>query len=212
MQQWQTRPLTGEGLGRILAGAPQKSDLDLEKLREDLEWARILYLTRQEFRSRGPELQKKIDSLAKAVRRVELLLDDKQVRKEIARHKRFNEQDPRELILLLRTAVERPSSHCPPTEPPWARQAAGQFIHELGMGERSAFEWLVGQYLPHLFQEHFGRRAGRSRGTHGLGGPYMRFAKQVLIELGITNHDRAYSDESISKALSKPRPDRGRRK
>jgi hypothetical protein len=211
-QQRQSQALTREALDRILACAPQKGDLDLDKLRQDLESARALYLTGKGFRKGKTQLRDKIESLARRVRRVEKLLADEQVWKEIAWHQLPREQDTRELVVLLRTAVERRLSYRPPAEPAWATEWAAQFITELGLGERSAFEWLVGQHLALLYEEHFGRRRGRSRGADGLSGPYMRFAKQVLIELGITKNGKAYSDESFSKALSAPRPDRGRRK
>ena len=62
----------------------------------------------------------------------------------------------------------------------------------------SALQWLTGTLLPAAYSKHFDRKAGRSRNPADdvLGGPYMRFARQVLAEMKIK-----CSDETIAKAL-----------
>ena len=58
-------------------------------------------------------------------------------------------------------------------------------------------QWLTGELLPAVYSKHFGTKAGRSRSPDGtLGGPYIRFAHQVLAELKIE-----CSDETIASAL-----------
>jgi hypothetical protein len=61
----------------------------------------------------------------------------------------------------------------------------------------SPLQWLTGELLPAVYSKHFGRVAGKSRNPDGtLGGPYIRFARQVLAELKIV-----CSDETIASAL-----------
>ena len=67
---------------------------------------------------------------------------------------------------------------------------------KLGMSS-SPLQWLTGELLPAIYSRHFGRQAGISRSPDGtLGGPYIRFAHQVLAELKIE-----CSDETIASAL-----------
>jgi hypothetical protein len=61
----------------------------------------------------------------------------------------------------------------------------------------SPLQWLTNTLLPGVYSKHFGREAGVSRNLDGtLGGPYIRFAHQVLAEAGIE-----CSDETIAGAL-----------
>jgi hypothetical protein len=64
----------------------------------------------------------------------------------------------------------------------------------------SALQWLTGELLPAVFTKHFRRAAKISRTSNErravVGGPYVRFARQVLIEL-----DVKCSDETIAVAL-----------
>jgi hypothetical protein len=67
---------------------------------------------------------------------------------------------------------------------------------ELGMSG-SPVQWLTGALLPDVYLQHFGKEAGISRSPDGiLGGPYVRFAHQVLVEMKIE-----CSDETIASAL-----------
>ena len=67
----------------------------------------------------------------------------------------------------------------------------------LGMSG-SALQWLVNTLLPTVYREHFGKDAGISRNENGtLGGPYLRFVRQVLAELKIE-----CSDETVASALN----------
>jgi hypothetical protein len=67
---------------------------------------------------------------------------------------------------------------------------------KLGMSG-SPVQWLTGALLPAVYLQHFCKEAGISRSPDGtLGGPYIRFAHQVLVELKIE-----CSDETIASAL-----------
>lgn len=77
---------------------------------------------------------------------------------------------------------------------------------------RSAFEWMAGHYLPELFRTHFGRKPTFHRRNNVPDGPAIRFIERALVELGITNRKRAYSRESIAKALTDARTGRARNK
>jgi hypothetical protein len=68
---------------------------------------------------------------------------------------------------------------------------------KLGMSG-SALQWLTGTLLPEVYSKHFQREAKRSRSSDNntLGGPYIRFARQVLAEMKIE-----CSDETIAGAL-----------
>jgi hypothetical protein len=58
----------------------------------------------------------------------------------------------------------------------------------------SALQWMVGTLLPAVYVNHFGKKAGRSHlADGGIGGPYVRFARQVLAETRIK-----CSDETIA--------------
>jgi hypothetical protein len=61
----------------------------------------------------------------------------------------------------------------------------------------SALQWLTGTLLPDVYLKHFREKARISRSSDGtLGGPYVRFARQVLAEAKID-----CSDETIASAL-----------
>jgi hypothetical protein len=60
----------------------------------------------------------------------------------------------------------------------------------------SALQWLINTLLRAVYSNHFGKKAGISRNDGALGGPYMRFARQVLAELKIE-----CSDETIASAV-----------
>jgi hypothetical protein len=70
----------------------------------------------------------------------------------------------------------------------------------------SAFEWLVGQRLPEVFDRFF-----RADPTVYREGRYLDFVEQVLVKFKITNDGKPYSRESIMKALTLTRSGRSRR-
>ena len=78
---------------------------------------------------------------------------------------------------------------------------------------RSPFEDLVGE-LAKLFRKQFGHEATfhRRASDNAPDSPFIRFVEQVLAEFRITNRRRAYSRESIAKALTDARTGRARNK
>ena len=63
----------------------------------------------------------------------------------------------------------------------------------------SALQTLTGFWLPETYEKHFNREAGRSREVADgmLGGPYIRFAREVLAVLRVS-----CSDETIAAAVT----------
>jgi hypothetical protein len=91
-----------------------------------------------------------------------------------------------ELIESIKERTEKPAA------------IADRVKAQLG-ASHSALQWLTGELLPAVFTKHFHRPAKISRDPNAggaLGGPYVRFARQVLIELGVK-----CSDETIAVAL-----------
>jgi hypothetical protein len=73
---------------------------------------------------------------------------------------------------------------------------ADRFNANLGVSG-SALQWLTGELLPGIYLKHFRKKARTSRSSLGTpGGPYIRFARQVLSEAEIE-----CSDETIASAL-----------
>ena len=67
----------------------------------------------------------------------------------------------------------------------------------------SPFVRLAGGRLMNVFSTHFpGVRAGYTRTDGWVDQPYIRFAEQVLVELGIKNGEIKYMRGSIAKALT----------
>ena len=67
----------------------------------------------------------------------------------------------------------------------------------------SAFDWLVGQHLPEIFEEHFGIPAtARGDRTQPPDTRYVRFAVDALAKLGITVNNKPYARKSIARAMS----------
>jgi hypothetical protein len=77
-----------------------------------------------------------------------------------------------------------------------------------GVGENSAFDHLIGEWLKPVFEDHFKMKAGyqRSDGSYegrpeGVDGPFIDFAEAFLEEAGITNNSKPYSRNTIANAL-----------
>jgi hypothetical protein len=62
----------------------------------------------------------------------------------------------------------------------------------------SPLQQLTGAWLPEVYTKHFDKKAGRSRrlADGAVGGPYIRFAHQMLAEAGIK-----CSDETIARYM-----------
>jgi hypothetical protein len=62
----------------------------------------------------------------------------------------------------------------------------------------SAGEWLAGVELPLIFEECFGRKAGRARTNNKPSGPTVRFITAVMSEM-----DTPLADETIVRAMTR---------
>src|SRR5262249_6947819 len=95
-----------------------------------------------------------------------------------------------QMIFLVETIDKMTGMHGKPAE------IAERTKARLGTSG-SALQWLTNTLLPEVYSKHFGKEAGRSRNKSStLGGPYMRFAQQALIEFEIK-----CSDETIARTL-----------
>ncbi len=189
------------------------TNLNRGELCDDLEWAGTWYRTGVELRASNAPRQKKLLQIDKTARRLKVLLNDDEASREIAQFYPLKAHSPKEILELLIAAVDKRLSWRPPSEPEWAKRAATQWAAELALNERSAFEWIAGQYLPGLFKKHFKKKASFSRTADGKpSGPYIRFAEHVLIELKITKHGQPYTRGAIAKALTDARAGRVRGK
>ena len=79
--------------------------------------------------------------------------------------------------------------------------------HDVGPSYRhsfqafSPFEWLVGDWLPVVYSELKFKNSTLSEGLASGKGPYLRFAKAVAKELGISKLGKGYADASIINAI-----------
>jgi hypothetical protein len=107
------------------------------------------------------------------------------------------------------------------------RKPSGLDATEVGRSPTSPAGYLFATALPHVFERHFGRRAGisPSHETHKHDGttiehdpgPYIRFAlavcEQFQIKIPQGKHQgRSYSEKTIIKAMEDARTNRPRRR
>jgi hypothetical protein len=138
--------------------------------------------------------------VARTLNRLRQLLSQEYVRRAILPELSIHEELPLVAIDRLMKAVDRAVQDRSAGD---KKLAGSQLVKNFN--DRSPFEWLVGERLPQVFERHFKRPAGLSRTKGKLGGPYIRFVRQVLIELDITKNGRPFTDEAIGKALTKAR-------
>jgi hypothetical protein len=72
---------------------------------------------------------------------------------------------------------------------------------------RSPNEWLAGHHLPHVYEELFGRPAGRSWKHNEPSGPCVHFIHAAMKEMGLR-----YSGKSIIRAMTEARSSPQRRR
>jgi hypothetical protein len=177
-----------------------------------LERGEADYRTAHHFKS-GARARGRIrafSSIAETARR--LLLVDEEHWDEIANSSLYplELEDPREVLRCLAKVADRlctPESFLP-VSPEVDRRLGARAAKALGIGRKSAFEWLVGEYLPPVFEQHTGLKVTCRHGVR----PdtlYVRFAEAFLDKTEIrTSKGSRYTPEAIVKAMSDRRGDR----
>jgi hypothetical protein len=204
----------------VIAQVTSGDEINVDDLRNDLDWAQTHYQTREIVAMRH-RLSSRLASVQGASKKLSRFLADAEIRNLICMQlpadadiqafvgTRVVGLDAIQRIMeMLATAAGKITAH-PSTGPIEIKLA-----DDLGIGRRGAFEWLVGERLPETYSKHFKRRAGISRNpaTGSVSGPYIRFATFALNALAISNRGRPYSAESIAKALADARTGRTRKK
>jgi hypothetical protein len=196
-------------------GGDKMPDLDKVNLRQlisALERGEAKYHTAHQFKSgaHARERSHALSSIAEAAK--QLLLVDRKHWEEIANSSLYPLElgDPREVLNCLAVVADHlfaPRS-LPPLSPEVDRRLGARAANALGIGRKSAFEWLISEYLLPVFEQHTGLQAtcryGDSPDT-----PYVRFVEAFLGEAGIrTPKGSPYTREAIVKAMSDRRGDR----
>ncbi len=194
-----------DAVARVLAAIGPKyvpPNLDLEKLRRDLDWAGTWYRTSLALREKSKR-DRRIGTVLKAARQYEQAFAKlKYGDLPIVTEKREAGPGCTETHEVIRQAEAALATEEQST---WQQDAAVQIITELHLTERSAFEWLVGIHLVELYERHFQRKAGYSTPPEGgaPSGPYIRFTMSVLSELGIQNYTAGAAASALKYARRK---------
>jgi hypothetical protein len=189
-------------IGAVEAGARRKfPDIDRSALQEDIEHARTFY---DEMKAaKKPEIKK----FAKGLGQIGKLKDQFNKIFEDCTAQSFvrvgwkSPEEIRNALDVLHSAkasYDKPIAHDP--------------LELLGR-PGSPFERISGQRLHDIFVSHF---KIENRYTHTKGkvtGPFIAFAHQTLIELGIFKKGTGepYSRQSISSAIKKIKPRKGKK-
>ena len=197
---------------RILKVVGEPAGLNREGLRKDLVWAGTFYRTRLDLKpGAARQRRNRLEMIARTAERLRELLSNDDIKQLISRKYPLTAEDPRNAINRFIEAVES-LRQPPPDQPSWAVEAANRLVVELGIDRTSAFDWLVGEHLPTIFEEHFHRRATTRCADGSPDTPYVRFARLVLAALSIKNKGRPYRSESIVRAVTGARKRRPRRR
>jgi hypothetical protein len=181
------------------------TSIDREELARDLEMNLDICQSGREAvsPSEAARTNKKLDQLYETAQRLQRQLADKKLYQVISAKLDIADSDPRDAVSKLIAAAKTVIRH---RQPPLRDKNAAVFL------DQSVFELFVGVALPRIFEKHFKRAAGRSRvRDQEVDGPFVRFAHRALIELGFKNKNKAYSRETIAKALTLARSRRSRR-
>jgi hypothetical protein len=213
-----------EAVRRILKAAangrggdkmPDLANVNLRELVCALEGGEFKYHTAHQLKS-GAHARKRIRALSligKTAKR--LLLVDREHWEEIASSSLYPLEfgDPIEVLRCLAKIADglcKPKSFLP-LRPEVDRRLGARAANALGIGRKSAFEWLIGEYLPPVFEQHSGLEV-KCRYGDNPDTPYVRFAEAFLDEARIRTpkgpKGRPYTREAIVKAVSDGRKDR----
>jgi hypothetical protein len=185
-------------------GLPQVQ-VDREKLYQDLRgyWFRCHLGHIDLDPARRKRLRTKFDRAIKSARRLQEILLDKELSDTLG--------DPRCWVRLRDADCPNPIKYIQQLIPALSEIARGRTEVEYNkltavFIDRNLFDLFVGMALPNVFREHFKRDAAFSRSGGKVGGPFVRFADQVLFEFGLLKKNgKRYSPESIAKSLQQSR-------
>ena len=188
--------LDDQALDRIVAAvgeSPTKPDRD--SLRLDLLKCYGLYIIASDGPGSIRRQMTRLNSIQKHAKRLVDLLEADDADFRIIRELwSISFEQPTHLLPQMRFLVEMINNL--PVMHAKAGDIAERTNKRLGTSG-SALQWLANALLPAIYSQHFGKEARISRNLEGtVGGPYIRFAHQVLVELKIE-----CSDETIASAL-----------
>jgi hypothetical protein len=179
--------LSYDNIDRVLASVEQvPADLDRAQLLQELNSILAWYRLGVYHRSAPAKRHKDIEKIVATAKKLRALIKDNWLLVSI------HDANLEQLIVNVNKF----------------RFPVNQLPHiEFGVGEGSAFEHLVGQWLRHMFETHFKIKAGYTRNPYTdsseISGPFIDFAQAVLKELQIHNNDAPYSRSAIANTLSK---------
>lgn len=198
------------------------TNIDRADLGFDLNFARISYVNSNQFRKKKTNQTKNnLKRLSNVTMKLEGLLTDDVLTAigphcqipldELGRPPSYPAsaklEHLRSILKELRNAIDRASR-------PLSAEAGALFDGYLGLNERSAFEHLIGVHLVAVYEKHFTRAAGVSKGEESkcVYGPYIRFCEQALKEMRIFNGGRPYAADAIDRAFRDAKKGRPREK
>ena len=145
--------------------------------------------------------RERLASISKSTQRLLLLLEEDDANRlydwySLVRRLRHRKVDPTEPLQKLLSLVE---SDLHKQEKDGASKA-----YIKSFRKRSAFEWLVGYWLPIVYIQLEFANPGSTKAFLASDGPVVAFIEAVLKELNITKVGRPYSRAAIVKALGMP--------
>jgi hypothetical protein len=210
------KSLDATAVERILAAVGEKfipPDLDKQKLVTDLASCLATYSSAVQRRSDKPTKDRihRLKSIQEAAERLQkqLVPDDVWDWSDRYSECELLQMEVKDLIRSLDLEIADLNFELQ-WGPDW-REASPRSLLDRWRA-RSPFEWVAGHYLREVFETHFRTQATFHRRKGVPDSPAIRFIEQALIELKITKSGRAYTRESIAKALSDARSGRVRRK
>src|ERR1700730_16623047 len=139
---------------------PPLDEFKAKELDDDLIWSRSLYLTHCEHRSRKQHRKRhdRLAKISKATQRLMVLLSDDGSGEPAIRFP-LDMQSPTTYLKRILATVEAELS--PKFVSPLDIEIEGgkHLADALGIGRLSAFEWLVGERLPQIYEKYYRRRA-----------------------------------------------------
>ncbi len=184
---------------------------DLEGLRRDLDLACTFFENIKTLNANVVKY-KSVIPVEKTARKLIQLLSDPAVVDRLNSDGRIDSWKRH-----LGEIVEATHAAAPPAKSRRPTADESRAHSELHLGQRSAFEWLVGAELPRVYEKHFGERPKFSRtvfrgGSTKLSSPYLDFCSEFLERLSITNQGNEYTAEAIVRAVTNVRSGQTRRK